>query len=244
MSSRVILFLGAPGSGKGTQSSWLSSQLGIPSLSTGEMLRAAAKQNTPAGLRLREILASGSLVEDEIVCDAVASRLWSEKSDRGIFLDGFPRTRKQAECLDRILAGMKTPGPLVLHLDVSRERLLGRLTARRQCATCGAIFNLLSRPSSAGTRCENDGGELLQRDDDSESVILRRLAEFEASSAPLIEYYRKADYHRIDGDREPDSISAELLRIVRPARTRAVRRTVARAEIRTAKIGYLSRTPA
>ena len=78
------------------------------------------------------------------------------------------------------------PGPLVLHLDVSRERLLGRLTARRQCAVCGAIFNLLSRPSRAGARCENDGGELLQRDDDSESVILRRLAEFEMSSAPLV----------------------------------------------------------
>jgi len=244
MSSRVILFLGAPGSGKGTQSSWLSSQLGIPSLSTGEMLRAEAKQNTPAGLRLREILASGSLVEDEIVCDAVGSRLRCEGSDRGIILDGFPRTRKQAECLDRILADTKTPGPLVLHLDVSRERLLGRLTARRQCATCGAIFNLLSRPSSAGTRCENDGGELLQRDDDAESVILRRLAEFEASSAPLIEYYRKADYHRIDGDREAGLISAELLRIVRPARTRAVRGTVARASIRTANLDYVSGTPA
>jgi adenylate kinase len=221
MGSRVILFLGAPGSGKGTQSSWLSSQLGIPSLSTGEMLRSEAKQNTPSGLRLRQVLASGALVEDAIVCDAVGSRLRREGLDRGIILDGFPRTVKQAECLDRILAGMRMPGPLVLHLDVSPERLLGRLTARRQCAVCGAIFNLLSRPSLAGTRCENDGGELLQRDDDSEGVILRRLAEFETSSAPLIGHYRNADYHRIDGDRDTGPISAELLRIVRPARARA-----------------------
>jgi adenylate kinase len=221
MRPRVILFLGAPGSGKGTQSAWLSSQLGIPSLSTGDMLRAEAKQNTPAGLRLREILASGSLVEDALVCDAVGSRLRRECRDRGIILDGFPRTLAQAECLDRILAGMKMPGPLVLHLDVSRERLLGRLTARRQCAVCGAIFNLLSKPSSAGTLCENDGGELLQRDDDSESVILRRLAEFETSCAPLVEYYRKADYYGIDGDRDTSLISAELLRIVRPARSQA-----------------------
>jgi adenylate kinase len=226
MGSRVILFLGAPGSGKGTQSSWLSSQLGIPSLSTGEMLRAEAKQNTPAGLRLREILASGSLVEDATVCDAVGSRLRSEGRDRGIILDGFPRTVEQAECLDRILAGMKMPGPLVLHLEVSRERLLARLTGRRQCALCGAIFNLLSRPSLAGTRCEIDGGELLQRDDDAESVIARRLAEFETSCAPLVEYYRKAAYRRIDGDRDAGLISAEVLRsvellsIVKPARTR------------------------
>jgi adenylate kinase len=221
MRPRVILFLGAPGSGKGTQSAWLSSQLGIPSLSTGEMLRAEAKQSTATGLRLREILASGSLVEDALVCDAVGSRLQRECRDRGIILDGFPRTLKQAECLDHILAGMKMPGPLVLHLDVSRERLLGRLTARRQCAVCGAIFNLLSKPSLAGTRCESDGGELLQRDDDSESVILRRLTEFETSCAPLVEYYRKADYHQIDGDRDTKLISAELLRIARPARSQA-----------------------
>src|ERR1700735_4157645 len=141
MLGRVILFLGAPGSGKGTQSSWLSSQLGIPRLSTGEMLRAEAKQNTPAGLRLRDILASGSLVSDKIVCDAVASRLKRKLPDRGIILDGFPRTLKQAECLDRILAGLRAPGPLVLHLDVSREKLRERLTARRQCGTCGSIFN-------------------------------------------------------------------------------------------------------
>lgn len=193
----------------------------MPSLSTGDMLRAAAKQDTPAGLRLREILASGSLVSDAIVCEAVGSRLKRELRQQGLILDGFPRTLKQAECLDQILAGMKMPGPLVLHLDVSREHLLERLTARRHCAVCGAIFNILSRPSLAGTRCENDGGELLQRDDDSEGVILRRLAEFEAACAPLVEYYRRADYHRIDGDRDPDLVSADLLRIVSPKQSRA-----------------------
>ena len=106
MTSRVILFLGAPGSGKGTQSSWLSSKLGIPSLSTGDMLRAAAKENTPAGLHLREILASGALVSDSVVCDAVASRLRSER-ERGMILDGFPRTVGQARCLDQILADLE-----------------------------------------------------------------------------------------------------------------------------------------
>jgi adenylate kinase len=212
MTSRVILFLGAPGSGKGTQSSWLSKQLGIPSLSTGDMLRAEAKKNTAEGLRLRGILASGSLVSDSTVCDAVGARLRSERG-RGNILDGFPRTVNQAQCLDRILADMKMRKPLVLHLVVSQSRLLERLTARRQCTVCGTIYNLLTRPSRTGTLCENDGGELLRRDDDSESVIMRRFVEFNAACAPLVEYYSQADYHRIDGDREAGLISGDLLKI-------------------------------
>jgi adenylate kinase len=221
MSSRVILFLGAPGSGKGTQSAWLSAQLGMMALSTGEMLRSEAKQNTPAGLRLREILASGSLVNDAIVCDAVRSRLLRERRGAGMILDGFPRTLKQAQCLDEMLSGLGMPGPLALHLDVSTARLIERLTARRQCAECGAIFNLMSRPSAAGTRCENDGGELLQRDDDSQAVILRRLTEFETSCGPVINHYRKGDYHRIDGDRDAGLVSAELVRIASLKQSRA-----------------------
>ena len=221
MSSRVILFLGAPGSGKGTQSAWLSSQLAIPALSTGDMLRGEAKEDTPAGLRLRGILASGALVSDEIVCEAVGSRLRRELRNKGIILDGFPRTIRQAERLDQMLADLNVPKPLVLHLDISRDRLVERLTSRRQCPACGAIFNLISRPSAAGARCENDGAELIRRDDDSEAVIRRRFAEFEASSAPLVEYYREGDYHRIDGDRDASLISERLLRIAGPKRSRA-----------------------
>jgi adenylate kinase len=212
--ARIILFLGAPGSGKGTQSAWLSAQLGIPSLSTGEMLRAEARQNTPAGLRLRGILASGALVDDKTVCEAVKSRLEREQPMRGIILDGFPRTRRQAEMLSRILSAMKMPGPVVLHLEVSRERLISRMTARRQCAVCGSIYNLISKPSALGMRCDKDGGALQQREDDTEAVILRRFTEFDLVCAPLVEYYRRGNYHRIDGDRHPEAISAELLTIL------------------------------
>lgn len=220
---RVILFLGAPGSGKGTQSSWLSAQKGIPCLSTGDMLRAEARRNTRAGLKLRRILASGSLVDDSMVCDAVSSRLKRELPTRSMILDGFPRTVRQAECLDQILSGMGMPGPVVLHLDVSREPLIKRLTSRRQCPSCGTIFNLLSRPSSMGDRCENDGAALVQREDDCEAVIVRRFTEFDLACAPLLEYYGNADYHRIDGDRDPELVSAELLQIlgVREARAAA-----------------------
>jgi adenylate kinase len=185
------------------------------------MLRAEAKQNTRAGRKLSGILASGTLVDDETVCDAVRSRLERELPTRGIILDGFPRTRKQAECLSRILSDMKMPGPVVLHLEVSRERLVSRMTARRQCAVCGSIYNLISRPSALGARCENDGGALQQRDDDTEAVILRRFTEFDLSCAPLVEYYLKGNYHRIDGDRDPETISTELLTILGRAKTSA-----------------------
>jgi adenylate kinase len=217
----VILFLGAPGSGKGTQSAWLSERLGIPSLSTGDMLRAEAKRKTRAGSKLRAVMASGLLVDDQLVCEAVKARLQRDLRGGPMILDGFPRTLVQAECLDRTLAEMRMPSPVVLHLDVAREKLVGRITSRRHCGKCGAIYNLLSRPSAQGTRCENDGTELQQREDDSEAVIRRRLMEFDLSCAPLVEHYSHGDYHRIDGDREPLEISAELLRIVAYDRVRA-----------------------
>jgi adenylate kinase len=209
--ARVILFMGAPGSGKGTQSVRLSTQLGIPCLSTGEILRSEAKRNTPAGFQLRQVLASGSLASDDMVCAVVGSRLRREAPDAGLILDGFPRTVRQAAFLDSLLTDLGLPKPTVIHLHVSAEGLLRRLKARRQCAKCGAIYNLLTRASLRGSRCENDGGALVERDDDAEGVILRRLADFEVLAAPLVDYYRDSDYHRIDGDRDPDAVANELM---------------------------------
>lgn len=193
----------------------------MPRLSTGDMLRAESHRDTPASRKLRRILASGSLVSDDLVCDAVTARLRRELSGGGIILDGFPRTVQQAERLDQILSAMALPRPLVVHLDVSRDLLLNRLTSRRQCATCGAIFNLGSRPSRGGERCEVDGGFLIQRDDDTEAVIRRRLREFDLACAPLVEYYSEADYHRVDGDGDTDAVSDALLGIVGTTKSRA-----------------------
>jgi adenylate kinase len=209
---RVIVFLGAPGSGKGTQSSWLSAQLDMPCLSTGEALRSEAKRNTAAGVRLRRTLAAGTLVSDEAACDVVGARLRQDAPSKGLILDGFPRTVNQAAYLDSLLAELGLPRPMVIYLQVSEAGLLSRLAARRHCAACGAVYNLISRPSRRGPRCEIDGGLLVERDDDREEVILRRLNEFEASSAPLIEYYR-GDLHCVDGDRELDAVTAELMEI-------------------------------
>lgn len=212
--ARVVLMMGAPGSGKGTQGSWLSNQLGIPCLSTGDALRTAAKRNTPTAFRLRQLLATGALVSDDTVCAVVADRLRRERSSKGIILDGFPRTLAQAEFLDGLLSDLRLPRPAVLHLDVSREDLLRRLTGRRQCAVCGSVYNLASRPSARGSRCEKDGGALVQRDDDSEGVILERFETFESFAAPLIEYYKGANYHRIAAARDPQAVSEEILDIL------------------------------
>ena len=213
-SSRAIIFLGAPGSGKGTQSSSLSTQLGVPCLSTGEALRSEAKRSTASGVRLRRVLASGSLVSDEVVCEVVGARVRRDAMEAGMILDGFPRTVNQARYLDSLLADLGLPQPVVIHLHVAKHKLLRRLTGRRHCAVCGAVYNLNSRPSLRGPRCENDGGLLIERDDDREEVVLRRLEEFEATTAPLIDYYRAGDFHRVDGDRELDEVAAELTKIV------------------------------
>jgi adenylate kinase len=209
--ARVILMLGAPGSGKGTQSSWLSKQFGIPCLSTGEILRTEAKRNTPAGFRLRQILATGALVDDDMVCAVVGARLQREKPENGLILDGFPRTVQQACFLDSLLADLGLPRPTVIDLEISKEGLLRRLAGRRQCAVCGSVYNLISRPSRRGSRCETDGGALVQRDDDTEGVILHRMEEYEAFSAPLIDYYKTANYHRVTADRDVNAIAKDLL---------------------------------
>lgn len=214
MTERVIVFIGAPGSGKGTQSLRLAKNLGMRALSTGEMLRGEAKRNTAEGRRLREILAAGSLVDDTVVCAAVKARLHRDVPLGGVILDGFPRNLHQAQRLDRILESMGKPGPLVVNLQVSRECLMERLTLRRQCDTCGTIYNLALRPSRLGTRCENDGGMLISRDDDDAAVIARRLDEFDRASAPLVEFYSKGDYHVVDGDQDAEVVSAALLAIV------------------------------
>lgn len=209
----VIVFLGAPGSGKGTQSAWLARELEIPTLSTGEALRSEARNRTASGVELRRVLASGSLVGDEVVCKVVGDRLRRQAPRTGMILDGFPRTMAQAEYLDALLAEMGLPQPTVIHLHVPKPKLLRRLTGRRACAVCGAVYNLHSRPSLRGPRCENDGGLLIERDDDRESVVLCRLEDFEATLQPLVDYYRAADFHVVDGDRDLDAVAADLVAI-------------------------------
>ena len=215
-SGRIILFMGAPGCGKGTQSAILAGRSGMDCISTGDILRQAARESTPQGLRLREIMASGGLVDDVTVCDAVISRIrvMERNSGGGLILDGFPRTVAQAKKLDRVLEALGIERPLVLHLDVPNEILVQRLLKRRQCATCGRIY---STALDSLTRCESDGGPLVERPDDNQDVVLKRLAAYEAETLPVLEYYRgrgQQRYRRIDGCLTPAEIAKDVREIV------------------------------
>ncbi len=212
----VVLFMGAPGSGKGTQSGWLATSLGIPVVATGELLRAEASRNTSEGFRIRQLQAEGALVDDKTVCGVVEARLRRNTPRRGVILDGFPRTIHQAEFLDQLLDDLGLPRPLLLHLDVSTTGILRRLAGRRQCAVCGTVYNLRSKPSLKGSRCQKDGGALVQRDDDTEGVILHRMAEFESSTAPILAYYGPSAVLRIDADRDASVVAADILHAVAP----------------------------
>lgn len=200
---RIVLFMGAPGSGKGTQSAMLASVLGIRAISTGEILREAAKDPGPRGIRLRKIMASGGLVDDATVCETVIARIRNiRKGSAGLILDGFPRTIAQAKRLDRVLKGLGMPKPIVLHLDVPQEVILRRLSLRRQCPECGAIFMVV--PDSIAIRCKTDGSVPQKRDDDDEAVVIKRLMAYDAETRPVLDYYRSPEegrsiYRRIDG---------------------------------------------
>jgi len=199
----VVLLFGPPGCGKGTQSAFLTERLQIPVISTGEMFRAECKAGTELGRRASAILAAGGLVGDDIVNGMVANRIDRKDCARGFLLDGYPRTVPQAKWFTRLLGDRGLPQPVVIHLDVADCVLVERLTARRQCPQCQRIYNLLSQPPLVAGRCDGDGAALVRRDDDREAVIRRRLAEYEAQTGPVLDWYGISGIHRIEADRDP-----------------------------------------
>ena len=211
----IILLFGPPGSGKGTQGAVMTRQLGVPSISTGEIFRAELKAGTPLGNAAKEIMASGGLVGDDIVNAMVRGRLGQPDCRNGFLLDGYPRTVAQAQFLDGLLDELGYPEPVIVFFDVPDQVLISRLTARRQCPTCGTIYNVLSQPPKKAGVCDKDGASLIQRDDDKEDVIRARLAAYKESTGPLIGYYSKRNFHRIDGNRRPEEIQVKVDRIVK-----------------------------
>lgn len=190
MSMNLIL-LGPPGCGKGTQAKLLTEKYRIPQISTGDILREAVKQETPMGMEAKSYMNAGKLVPDAVVIGIIQDRLKQGDCENGFILDGFPRTVVQAEALDATLASMQKKIEHALSITVEDEELLGRLTGRRTCRSCGAMYHVLFNPPKKEGTCGACSGELYQRDDDKEATIRNRLSVYAQQTAPLIDYYRE-----------------------------------------------------
>lgn len=186
-----LVFLGAPGAGKGTQAKRLVEKYGIPQISTGDLLRAAVAAGTSLGKEAKAYMDRGELVPDKVVLGMVKERLSQNDCKKGFILDGFPRNVAQAEALDKMLSEMNMPLDLALNLDVPFDDLMKRLTGRRTCKSCGQMYNVYYSPSKVEGKCDKCGGELFQRDDDKEETIRKRLEVYRAQTEPLIDYYSK-----------------------------------------------------
>lgn len=184
-----IILIGAPGAGKGTQAGTIKAHLPIAHISTGDMLRANVKEETELGKLAKQYMDAGKLVPDQLIIDMMEQRLQEADCKSGFMLDGFPRTLPQAEALGKLLdkLGMKLDAAVELQID--DEIVVSRLTSRRVCKKCGEIYNTAFNPSKVEGICDKCGGEVIQRDDDKESVIRNRLSVFHEQTAPIIKYY-------------------------------------------------------
>ena len=180
-----LIMLGAPGAGKGTQAAILSQRLGVPTISTGNMLRSAAKAGTPVGLKAKAYMDAGKLVPDEVIIDIVAQRLAQPDCANGFILDGVPRTIAQAEALEQ--AGVRFD--TVLSLEISDEEIKARMEGRRFCHKCGATYHVDNAPSRVPGVCDQCGGQLEQRDDDKPETVKHRLEVYHQETEPLKDFY-------------------------------------------------------
>jgi adenylate kinase len=203
---RHIVFLGPPGVGKGTQSATLAKELGIPHLSTGDLLRSAVAARAPLGLEAQGHMDDGRLVPDELVLRILTERLAGPDARAGFILDGFPRNLGQAQKLDAI-----TTLDAVVSFELPANLLVERLSGRRVCPTCQTVYNLTTRPPKVPGRCDRDGTELIQRPDDRPEAIATRLAVYAEQTAPLLGHYRRAGLLRaIDATGNPDEVAARV----------------------------------
>ena len=182
-----IIFLGAPGAGKGTQAEIVSERFGIPAISTGAIIREAIKTGTEMGLEARKFTEKGALVPDEVVIGIIKERLAKDDCQKGFILDGFPRTVPQAEALDQMGVSIDR----VVSIEVSDERIIERMCGRRVCPACGATYHTVSLPSKDGKTCDKCGVELAVRKDDEPEVVKSRLEIFHSTTEPLKAYYEK-----------------------------------------------------
>lgn len=218
-----LILIGAPGSGKGTQAKYLTEKYHIPQIATGDLLRAAVAAQTPLGRQAKAIMDAGQLVPNDIVIGMIRERIARPDADQGFILDGFPRNIAQAEALDDILDKLGKPIDAVLQFDVDAEMLIQRMIGRLTCISCGALFNLFTQPPAIDDKCDECGGSLHHRNDDSEEVIERRLQVFETLTQPLSDYYKhKGVLHILEAHGDVGEVTKRVksaLRGLRPKRT-------------------------
>ena len=209
-----VIFLGPPGAGKGMQAALLAAHLGVPKISTGEMLRTAIAKNTPLGREAHPLMEQGRLVPDDLLVKLIGERTAQADCRVGFVLDGFPRTLPQATGLE-LMPGGNPRGFIVFDFEVPREELMRRLSGRRWCPSCQATFHVVYDPPKRAMVCDACGTGLVQREDDLEAVVEQRLREYDERTFPLIEYYRsRARVRRIDGYRAQDTVFQDLLSAV------------------------------
>jgi adenylate kinase len=206
----VVVLLGPPGAGKSEQSRRLAAQHSIPIVSTGDLLRDHVRRATPLGLQADSYMKAGQLVPDSLMNPILEDRLAQPDCARGFILDGYPRTLTQAESLDALLKRQDLP-PHIFLIEVPTERLLKLLTGRRICPRCNRTYNVYFQPPKKENLCDADGTPLVQRADDKEEVIRRRLETYQKETQPVIEYYaRQGRLVRVNGDQPPEKVAAEI----------------------------------
>jgi adenylate kinase len=213
MANSALLLFGPPGSGKGTQAVLLSDALKVPHISTGDIFRQHVKDGTELGQKVKAIMNAGQLVPDELVNAIVEDRLARPDCLAGFILDGYPRTQRQAEMLDGLLAKLGK-AKVVVNLLVDYNIIVTRITARRQCPACGASYNLVSnQPKNAGV-CDRDGTALIQREDDKEEVMRKRFQAYDEQTLPVMGFFDRSGYRRVDvtgGNGAPEELTAKIL---------------------------------
>lgn len=211
----LILF-GPPGAGKGTQGALLAQRFGLHRLSTGDLLREAVREGSELGRRAQGIMAAGELVPDDLILAMVREVMVSDTAAQGVIFDGFPRTDAQASGLDTLLQDLERPLTAVIVLRVEDDVIVDRLSGRRACTNCGAVYHVDTDPPKKDGTCDRCGAALVQRPDDAPDTIRRRLAVYREQTEPVLAHYRATgtQVHEVDGDRQIDDVQADLVELL------------------------------
>ena len=208
-----IILMGPPGAGKGTQAKRIAQSSKIPHISTGDMLREAVAAGTDLGLKVREIMEKGLLVPDDLMIDLVRERVGREDTKEGFILDGFPRTVQQAKALGSMLCDLGRKIDIVLLVNATEDEVVERISSRRVCLECGKVYNLLTLKPSVDNKCDEDGSELIQREDDRPETVRDRYRVYMEKTAPVIDYYSDNETVLLDinGSGDIDDVTREIM---------------------------------